>query len=264
MTERTSVRLEFGPDFSVEGLPAPSPSASLVKWKERLMKNLLITITATLVCVGAYGQGKLAFMTDDLQHLIYFATDKALLAPADANTIVNGYPLAGSGLYTGPDSTIAALAGSPTIIAGLWAGTSDSSLSLQITTAIDTQANEGQVVRLNVMFGRDTPLSLPANVPAWFQVQVYDSRATSASDAWANMEYGGASQVFQATPLLTTYPPLNYTEGLAYSTWAPGTFELVDQPGYFGAIEVRAIPEPGTFALVSLSTAALMIARRRR
>src|SRR5512142_1266402 len=79
------------------------------KMEPMLMNAKLVTIAATLVCTTVFGQGKLGFRNGDLQHLIYFATDTTLLAPADANKTVNGYPLAGSGLYTGPGSTIEAL-----------------------------------------------------------------------------------------------------------------------------------------------------------
>src|SRR5664279_905323 len=84
------------------------------------MKKLLITTTATLLCVGVFGQGKLAFINDTTR-LIYFTTDKSRLVPADANKIVfGGFPFLGCGLYTGSGSTIAALEGSPTIIAALY------------------------------------------------------------------------------------------------------------------------------------------------
>jgi hypothetical protein len=99
------------------------------------MKKLLLTLTATLLCAGAFGQGKLAFDIN-FDNLIYFTTDTLRLVPADRNaTADNGggagpFPIAGSGLYTGPGSTIAALSGSPTIIAALYAGSSQRLVTL--------------------------------------------------------------------------------------------------------------------------------------
>ena len=107
------------------------------------MKKLLLTLTATLLCAGAFGQGKLTFGIHS-DNLIYFTTDTLRLVPADRTaTADNGggagpFPIAGSGLYTGPGSTIAALPGSPAFVVGLWAGPTPSSMTLQATTTIDT------------------------------------------------------------------------------------------------------------------------------
>jgi hypothetical protein len=231
------------------------------------MKKLLFSLTMTLLYAGAFGQGKLAFDNSDdygsgvWTHLIYFTTNPGYLALPDRTATANGtgmtLPIAGSGLYTGPGSTVAALSGSPTIIAALYGGTSSNSLTLQTTTTIDDVNNEGCVVRVNCTFA-----SLPAGTPAWFQIQVFDSRANpnapggGAADAWSWGAhpgwYAGASQVFQATPTSAIFSPIWQTTPPVNSTWADGTFELVDMtaaygPGYYGAIEVYThdeIPEP--------------------
>jgi hypothetical protein len=236
------------------------------------MKKLILTLTAALLCAGAFGQGKLAFDNSNdygsgvWTHLIYFATDTAKLLQADRTATANGtgstYPIAGSGLYTGPGSTIAALSGSPTIIAALYAGTSASSLSLQTTTTIGDANGEGSVVPVLMTLN-----GFPAGTPVWFQIQVYDSRASSAAGAWAVAEYAGISQIFQATPQPAVYLPLD--AALANSTWAPGTSPIVDMnaaygTGHYGAIEVSAIPEPGAVALFGWGAALLMIYSRRR
>jgi hypothetical protein len=236
------------------------------------MKKLFITLTATLLCFGAFGQGKLAFDNSNdygsgvWTHLIYFATDTAKLLPADRTATANGtgtaFPIPGSGLYTGPGSTIAALSGSPTIIAALYIGTSSSSLSLQTTTTIGDVSSEGSVVPVFMTLN-----GFPAGTPAWFQIQVYDSRASSAAGAWAVAEYAGVSQIFQATPQPAVYMPLD--AALGNSTWAPGTSPIVDMnaaygAGHYGAIEVYAIPEPGAFALFGWGAALLVIYCRRR
>jgi hypothetical protein len=224
------------------------------------MKKLLLTLTATLLCAGAFGQGKLAFDIN-FDNLIYFTTDTLRLVPADRTaTADNGggagpFPIAGSGLYTGPGSTIAALSGSPTIIAALYAGSSPNSLSLQTTTTIGDAALEGTVEEVHCIFA-----SIPAGTPAWFQVQVFDSRGDASSavingvgggaaDAWAHANlYAGVSQIFQATPSYSVYLPIWVPTAPANSTWAPGTFPVVDMvqfgPGYYGGIEVYANPGP--------------------
>jgi hypothetical protein len=113
------------------------------------MKRLFITVTATLACVGAFGQGKLSFDSNDGYHLIYLTTDTSKLAPADRTTTVDGtelcggiLPLAGNSLYTGLTlsatlGTIMSLSGSPTIIAALYGGTSSNSLSLPALQQLD-------------------------------------------------------------------------------------------------------------------------------
>jgi hypothetical protein len=203
------------------------------------MKNLLITIMATLVCVAAFGQGKLQFM-NNTDNLIYFTTNTNFLLPGDVGRAVGGFPLAGSSAYTGAGSTIAALAGSPTLIAGLWAGYSAGSMTLQTTTTIADVNLAGQINGVQANFA-----SLPAGTPAFCQVQVYDSRATSAFDAWAHYGwYAGVSPIFQATPQEAVYSPIYQTQSPVNSTWTPGTFAPVDFagfPGYFGGIEVHVL-----------------------
>jgi hypothetical protein len=117
---------------------------------------------------------------------------------------------------------------------------------LQATTTIGDLEYAGSVVPVLCNFS-----SLPPGVPAWFQIQVYDSRASSAQGAWNLNYYAGISQVFQATPQASTFPPICQSSFPVNSSWAAGTFEPVDfapyEPGYYGAIEVYAnteLPEP--------------------
>ena len=224
------------------------------------MKNLLITITATLACVGAFAQGKLSFDINS-DNLIYITTDTMRMMPGDATKTADWglgagpVPLPGSSLYAGPGSTAEALGG--TWVVSLMGGATANSLTLQTTASLaDTSfPNFGGIAasyQLN--------LSLPAGTPAWFQVVVHGGH------------YWGYSKLFQATPQNSVYSRIWFrSPSPVASTWTPGTFEPTDYvanlgtgSGYFGGIVVTGFPEPGTFALIGLGAAVLMIFRRRR
>ena len=229
------------------------------------MKKLLVILTATLVCVGAFGQGKLAFQVDTTQ-LIYMTTGTPdhQLNPADVGKQVAGFPLAGSSLYTGAGSTIASLAGNPSFTAALYAGTSAGSLSQVATTLLANSSLAGQLNPLNV-----TLAGMPAGTAAFFQIEIFDSTYTSAAAAWAVPgKYAGETGVFSAVPSAGAYSPLYQTSAPVNSTLPLGTYVPLDYaafPGYKGLIEVYAVvPEPGTFALAGLGLASLMIFRRRK
>jgi hypothetical protein len=232
------------------------------------MKKLLVILTATLVCVGAFGQGKLAFQVDTTQ-LIYMTTENTLLKhlnPLDAGKTAAGFPLAGSSLYTGAGSTVASLAGTPSFTAALYAGATAGSLSQVATATLASASLAGQLNQLNV-----TLANLLAGTPAFFQIQVFDSSFASAAAAWAvEGKYAGETGVFQATPQASVYSPIYFTSPSPVASTLPvGTFVPLDYaayPGYKGLIEVYAttVPEPGTFALAGLGLASLMIFRRRK
>jgi hypothetical protein len=226
------------------------------------MKKLLLTAVATMVCFGVFAQGKLAFINGDNQ-LIFFTTDKTKMVAADANKTVNGAALAGQTLYTGAGGSIASLAGAPSIIAGLWAGTAPTNMVRVTTTTFGDINFAGFINQANVTLN-----GLPAGTAAWFQFQIFDASVASADEAWLQIgKYAGKSVAFQATPAAAVYAPINLTGTPVFSTMPIGTFvptDYVGFPGYAGLIEVYAtIPEPGTFALAGLGLAALLAFRRR-
>jgi len=248
------------------------------------MKKLLVIGGAMLCCVGAFAQGSLTFALGT-DNMIYFTTDVSKIATADQGktfdvagdgtggpySLLGALAATGTGLNGGSGS-IQVLANQSPFIVGLYGGTSSTSLSLQTTTTIDGwgNSNPGGIVSVNA----NLAAPFAAGVPAWFQVQVYQSGYANASAAWAaNNIYAGVSQIFRSTPLVQ--PDVIYSPTAPVnSTWLPGTFDPTDLTiisggpgGGFGGIALYAtvseVPEPGTFALAGLGLAALLVLRRR-
>jgi len=200
------------------------------------MKKLLIITGAMLCCAGAFAQGSLTFALNS-DNLIYFTTDIAKLNSADQAATFSvpdlGGPFPVAGSLAAPDGSITAVAGTPTFIAALFAGTSSTSLSLQTTTSIDTWGNGAPGAILPVTANMLSPFA--AGAPAWFQVQVYQSGYSSTLNAWGTAgTYAGYSGIFQSTPLVvpdfiwSTAAPVN-------STWGAGTQSPVDMEAIGGA-----------------------------
>jgi hypothetical protein len=233
-----------------------------------LMKNALSLILLLATTTPAFAQGKLAFVNNSDQ-LIYMTTDKTTMVPADANRVVGGLPLAGSSLYTGAGGTIAALAGAPSFTVALFAGATANSLSM---VAVGGLGNVDFGGFINPQVNVTLP-GLPAGTPAFFQIQVYDSRSRDAYDAMSAGLYYGTSPIFQATPQTSVYSPIYQRTPPVNSTWAPGKYVPVDYsgfPGYYGGISVQVMgclgpyfiqitPQPTSQTVILGATAAFQV-----
>lgn len=150
-----------------------------------------------------------------------------------------------------------------TLVAGLYGGTSSSSLFLYSFTTLNVAANPaGTIPAYHVVLNADATPGAPA-IPGiasgtpigastpWFQVRIWDGSAPNYAAALAQNLYVGSGALFQLNP----GPSLAYT-----STAPPG----VNSTWVDGAITVQMVPEPGTFALAGLGAAAMLIFRRRK
>jgi hypothetical protein len=213
------------------------------------MKKLLVTLTATLICVGAFAQGKVQFANDSL-HLIYYSTDAGGLRPGDS-------ALAGKGVFGG------AMPGGVTLVADLYVGSNSTSLVFAKSTTFSA-VTKGRIVNANV----DLPAPFAANIPWTFQVQVRDSAFATAAAAEAGASYFGYSPFFTTVGNLgPAFNSIVNPNAPALSTWAAGTLDLSTESGLSGArgaLSVQVIPEPASLALAGIGAAALLIFRRRK
>jgi hypothetical protein len=202
------------------------------------MKKLILTFAASLACVAAFGQGKLAFAADSL-HLVYY--DPAIAGVGGTAVNATNTP------------------GGFTLVADLYAGASAGALQLVSSTTFGTSPSfNGRWGSENVQFNNP---ALPAATAAFFQIVIHDNAHTSASNA----VWFGSSPVFTAAPASSGFNPIYQPTSPINSTWAAGTFALDSvAAGYKGAIMVTTVPEPASFALGGLAVAALTIFRRRK
>lgn len=212
------------------------------------MKKLLLTLTAMLACVAAFGQGRVSFNNDTL-HLVYFTTDPSGLAPGDA-------ALAGQPMYGATT-----IAGSPLLVADLYSASTSGGLVLVKSTTFTNSVSAGKWSPASTTL----PIGEPSGQTAFFQIQIHDSRDADAAASAAAGHYYGTSPVFSLLPGATSFVNLYQSTSPVFSSWPVGTFNMDStSPGDRGAISLQVIPEPTTFALAGLGAAALLIFRRRK
>jgi hypothetical protein len=163
------------------------------------MKATLWFLSFILSCGVSWAQGKLEFGADTV-HLVYYDASCGPLA---------GQPVSSSNMPPGI-----------TLVADLYAGATNSSLSFVVSAPFDSTPGEWDPV--HIMFP-----DLPANTVAWFQVQVRDAGYSNAVAAASAGSYAGFSEVFSAVPASSiAYPHLWATNYPVYSGWQVGTFNL--------------------------------------
>lgn len=214
------------------------------------MKKLLLTSALVAVCAGAFAQGKVNVINDS-SSLVTLTTDTTKIKAADVG--LKGLPVG--------DAT--PLPSGLTLVAGLYAGTTSSTLYYYGSAALNSTAiPAGNIpayhVVLNAIAASGAPAipgiasgtAIGATTP-WFQIQVWDSAYATYAAALAAGSYVGLGPEFQLNP----GPSLAYT-----FTSPPGPNTTWSET----PIVVSLVPEPSTFALAGLGAAALMIFRRRK
>jgi len=212
------------------------------------MKKLLVTVTAALVCVGAFAQGKVQFANDSL-HLVYYSTAGNLRA-GDAY-------LAGSG------PTASNMPNGMTLVADLYAGTTPSNLILVATTTF-SGVSTGRFNNANITL----PSPIAGGQTDWFQVQIRDNSYSNAAASEAGGSYFAFGDVFSTVPNTgVAFNSIVNHGNPSFSSWANGSYDMTAQTGLNGArgtLSVGVVPEPTSFALAGLGAAALLIFRRRK
>jgi hypothetical protein len=211
------------------------------------MKKTLLTVALAAASVAAFAQGKVNVIGDTASPIVLGTRTM----PQDASLV--GQPIGNA----------TALPSGVTLVAGLYGGTSSSSLFLYSFTTLNVTANPaGTIPAFHVVLNAGATPGAPG-IPGiaagtaigsgtpWFQVRIWDGSAPTYDAALAANEYTGEGAVFQLNP----GPSLAYT-----STAPPGANTTwTDAP-----ITVQLVPEPGTFALAGLGAAAMLIFRRRK
>ena len=214
------------------------------------MKQGLLTILVAGVSAAGFGQGKVNLI-NDAASLIVLHTDTGLLNPADVG-------LAGQAV-----GNLTPLPSGAALLAGLYAGTSSSTLFLYSTVTLTDQGTPGGYIPgthmvLNANAATGAPAipgiangtAIAAATP-WLQVRVWDARFPSYEAAQAvGHNYSGVGPEFQFNPGPSLSYPNTAPAGVN-STWTDGNIVLV-----------WPIPEPSGLALVGLGAASLAVLRR--
>jgi hypothetical protein len=209
------------------------------------MKKLLVILTATLVSLGAFAQGKVGFSNDG-NHLVYY--DPSVGGSLGGHTVQDTRMPAGV-----------------TLVADLYMSTSTSSSVLNLYSTTTFSSIAGAWTTAQVLAG--SPF-IAGGTRVNVQIQVRDQAAAPPAvftgAVPGSLWYGSSAQFQFTLGGSVTYPPLYGPNG----NWPQGSFNLdgVDGSpvGSRGAIAVSVIPEPTSFALAGLGAAAMLIFRRRK
>ncbi len=215
-----------------------------------MKKTLLIPLFAAAAATG-FAQGKVNLI-NDAASLIVLTTDTSKLRAADVaqagEAVGNLNPL-GSGT---------------TLVAGLYGGTSSSSLFLYSTVTLNNSSVPGGYIpathiQLSAQangaplingIANGTPIG--AGTP-WFEVRLWDSAYATFEAAASAYAYRGGSAMFQFNPGASLSYPNTAPPGVN-STWIEGNIVI-----YGGA----PIPEPSIPALLGLGSLVLLFRRRK-
>jgi hypothetical protein len=213
------------------------------------MKRFLVTVSASLICLAVFAQGRVRDVNDSL-HLVYYDSG----------------PLMGQAVYDGN------MMPGITLVEDLYLGTDSSTLWRYCTATFGSIPGEWNSMSIPTI-GSGFPNSAPgaplllAGTQVHVLVQVRD-QAFPPEDAWtpSTLPFGtyyGTSAEFDFTlgGHTPAYPTLYGTNG----DWPAGTYNMDSYGlGFRGAIPVT-IPEPSSFAiLVWVGTLRLLRSRMCR
>lgn len=212
------------------------------------MKITLFSSLCLTASLTAFAQGKVNLI-NDAASLIVLSTDTSLVLAADR--VLAGQPV----------GNMAPLPSGVTLVAGLYGGTSSSSLFLYSTVALtDAAMAAGYIPATHIVLNANAATGAP-NIPGipngtpitaatpWFEVKVWDSAYPTFGQAIIGGGYVMLGAPFQMNPGPSISYPNTAPPGVN-STWTEGNI-------------VMPIPEPSALALIGLGAAAVMRFRRR-
>jgi hypothetical protein len=214
------------------------------------MKKLFVVLSASLICITAFAQGKVSFSNDSL-HLVYWGPTAGPLFGTAVNS--DNMPPGIFGMQV-----------------DLYMGTSSSQLFLYTSTTFGPlAAGPGKWPPVNLTLNGNPATgapALPAGTTVFVEIGVHSQEKApgnifDAANLLTFQAHGQSVEFTFLVPSGVTYPPLWGING----NWPPGTFNM-DQYGVGsrGAIQVDLIPEPSTLALASLGGVGMLFFCRRK
>lgn len=198
------------------------------------MKKTLLTIALVAVSAAAFAQGRITAQNGN--SLVDLTTDTSKLVAADRSLAGQAVPTTG------------ALPSGKSLMFGIYAGTSSSSLAFVSAIPLNPAAGgsgiPGQIAPTHVL------LPFAGGVLAYLEVKIYESTYANYEAPGALSGYVTVGSIFSMTPGTFAYPGIDVGGGTTYQNVPFANTGLV--------------PEPSTFALAGLGAAALMIFRRRK